>query len=621
MHTPPRPALSPPPSAPSPTETLFPFEAYKESKKEKVRREGRELLSASLSMLAYWSQGRPEANTNGAFKDEAGVSVVCRMYAFRFSMLEAKAGTQEASAPSKHRYQRVFSEQSEVSADYFLDMNKYDDDRTEFRANRYYSFSLNIDNAFGQALAEECKALRVGEERHFSLSSENHGMQIIVCKKQQGEKTYYAVKFFDPNATLVHRRVVCERLEELGRLSLSDFLTPTRVQAYFPRFKSGVLAVYEDPNHLILEKDRPKSVTDLTASTSRVMTPDDIYYACKFGFSDSLRTLFERTWVLNSHNKILLACKDSKGASPFSLAMFSGHLETVKLFMEQVLNSKLSLSEKSELLRGTYNDGTTALMGALLERQEKTIEVYLKAVLDSDLPSEEKIKILSLKNNLGMSPLVFAMTCCPPAIVTLFMETVLNSKLSSGEKFQLLRGDWDEDEQPALIPTIRRYRHLESSAAKAVVKEVIQAYIETLCNSDLPPREKVHLFSEVEKAVPSELRQIAVGILENTKAITWATVHWIGLAYTPSRLWHNSKHDVFAEQMIGQRAPPDAEDAVEYLRTVYEGCNKASNLAKSIEKVFEKCGQTLRPSSPSAALVFALRPNPRASTDLASVPQ
>ena len=220
-------------------------ESFRQALVKRVGREG-SIYRSSLSSEVIFNNGR--------FTFDA--LVLCRHLAFSFLFLH-----------QQKKYGQVFETEESMRADEKLRTNFYDKSRAQYRADRYLWLNLQDSqspNSLGAVLYRLFEEISSGGKTKIQLFSEVHAMSFVLNKKPDGTGQFrYSVLFYDPNDTLAHIRFFSKNIEDVKYLSLEDFLGAFLQESYFPKLKSGVFMIYDNPDLLTPEKKESERRVEL----------------------------------------------------------------------------------------------------------------------------------------------------------------------------------------------------------------------------------------------------------------------------------------------------------------------------------------------------------------------
>ena len=187
--------------------------------------------TGSPALWMYDSKSGDKAiQLNGQVADRHGGEILCRHLAYAFI-----SNDQVYHAPLANL---------QLTIPTTLDTNIFDTQHIMHRSNHLSAF--RIEN-LGEALYTKCTGMQPGDHKHMLFASENHLMGITVHYKAPG---YVVLKFYNPNNTTVHTRVVMRDVDALKLLKIEHFLSSEDVSATFPQLKGATLATYDFPNDI-----------------------------------------------------------------------------------------------------------------------------------------------------------------------------------------------------------------------------------------------------------------------------------------------------------------------------------------------------------------------------------
>ena len=311
---------------------------------------------------------------------------------------------------------------------------------------------------FPEALHEIASGLKECEKKRWHLESTDHSMALsIKCRNNR-----IVIKYYDPNDTLRHKKIVVKSLSNLKRLTSDVFWDDQNKDWYFKeKNKVGCLISTDrkahrdkcqvtcmaNPSetlryHLLNQGHygHRKALIDndqIDLSAKRYDGVSGFFVALQNGNSEAVKDFMQKVLASSDlsaeQKKELLAAKETNGTSGFFMALQEGFSETVKIFLEGVLASDLSDEQKKELLAGKDQSGAQGLFMALQKGHSKTVEIFLKLVLASDLSEEQKVELLAAKDEYDRFGFYMALPNGHSKTVEIFLKVVLESRYLSFE--------------------------------------------------------------------------------------------------------------------------------------------------------------------------------------------
>lgn len=180
--------------------------------------------------IVYDSKGGdPNLNLNSQVRDTWWRKIVCRHLAGFVAEKHMKGYHEDLASPTAIKAQAYLRE-NKFDASGILNLSAY---RNVFPPQ-----------VLGEQLQKIALLLQPQEECSLFFFSGNHAMQISIRHKQDGT---YAVKFYDPNRTNVHRRALFKKCEAIAALTLTECLysdeeiSSRAAHLYFPMSNAGSL--------------------------------------------------------------------------------------------------------------------------------------------------------------------------------------------------------------------------------------------------------------------------------------------------------------------------------------------------------------------------------------------
>ena len=278
-----------------------------------------------------------------------------------------------------------------------------------------------------KALHQIASGLNKSEIQQWYLHSTIHAMGLSI--KRCHNKI--VIKYYDPNDTLRHKRIVVESLGELTALTPEAFWDDHKQDLYFPeKNKVGYLSSIDR------KADRDDCQVICMANPSAVLR----YYLLYTGHYGHREAPID-------NDQIDLSAKRFDGLQGFYLALQDGHSEAVKDYVKKVLaRDDLTDEQKKELLAGQKTDVTPRFFPpgfflALQNGHSKTVEGFLKEVLASDLPDKIKEWLLTAKREDGTLGFFMALQNGHSKVVEIFLKEVLASGLPNKFKEWLIAAE------------------------------------------------------------------------------------------------------------------------------------------------------------------------------------
>lgn len=331
---------------------------------------------------------------------------------------------------------KLFASQEAITHSNIINSH-YDKDGYCSRADRYIQVSIN-DNGLGYGFYLLSKNMKSGQTKKTTLSTAGHSMAAIIRRKKNG---LYVIKFYDPNTTLRHQRVICKNLKAISQLSINDFLSPQRIKDYFRAFKSILLAEYKSP----------QAPTPYTPSTeiecyewSLESATNLLHHALATGKYKSVKKAIAVIHQLaGADQRILFECllaKSFKGCPGLAMALNNHHSIAVQTYMDLVATAPLTAAYKSELLTAINHENYSALFIAFQYGSTDTITTYMEAIAQSRfISTDKKIEIFLPTRPDGLLGPYIAITQDHYEAAKLYFKQVAKAPfLSDSKKFELI---------------------------------------------------------------------------------------------------------------------------------------------------------------------------------------
>jgi hypothetical protein len=474
------------------------------NKENRVEEDGRGIKSGP-PLIYHSREGQPE-NVKLDIKLNGKVTIgkhTIRCGDFAFEFLR------------QHKtYHSNFSTEAEIKKIPFFINKELTEYELTFKADKYYLFSRK---KFGLCLRYLCENMQDKTTLNIHMSSLNHSMALRVENKEyklteSKTEKFYIIKFYDPDKTIRHLRIICRNVFEIEKLVISNLLADVPLgECLLSKPTSAILfGVYDETYDYKAEVTHPQ---DLDIDISFLSDePEAKTNALLFFFQYNVKSELIKTArsILNNKYKSearkcneLLAYVKVAGTQNSGLycALDRGYVELIDEFMSIILKSHLTLNNKLEiitakkLLKGIPTKIIPGLYQALHKGHTQAIIRYISIILEyckspnETLLIDEKILILlEAKDDRGISGLFSALENGHTNTASAFMKAILESNLPEDYISKLIRADYIG--QPGL------YVALGSGQLKAV-----KAFIEAIKNhSKLMEEDKLLSLLEAKRS-------------------------------------------------------------------------------------------------------------------------
>lgn len=401
--------------------------------------------------ISYDSKhGDPQLNLNLETTDNNGDQIACRHLAFEF--------LKDASKTYHQTFAKLKTEKPQS-----LVSNVYDNEHIIVRADHVSVFKLEN---LGQTLYDECKCMQPGNDKKFTFLSHNHAMAVKVEYKRNCE---FIMKFYDPNRTTVHKRIIFRDVKDFYKLKIEDYLSKESIEFYFETFNVAALCRYDDLNK-IAERNESRTYHQIeTIHEENIETVQGLIHFSRYlkhteefdALQDVIRKsalspqqkkecflhLIGKNIVLSDENpvyisEVMYAGKSltllPRGESRLYWALINREPELVKLFTTIILKSHIRNKTKFELLMANDEGCVPGLGMALQEGNTETVNAFVVVILGSNLSYEQNGELLIAKDEYGIPGLCVAMLEEKIQTAEAFVAAILGSNLSDEQKVKLL---------------------------------------------------------------------------------------------------------------------------------------------------------------------------------------
>jgi hypothetical protein len=441
-------------------------------------------FSYRYGILKYRSKyGTSKLNLNRKAKDKNGKEIVCRHLAY-YVYCVWERGIKD--------YHENLSSIENIEKQAILRNCEYDarDKRKDFC---HKIFPLE---EFGAALKSMASSLQIGNQQCLLFKTKSHLMTIAIrCKINHDGGKYYVIKFYNPNTTMVHQRIVCENLDVITKLTIKDFLSDKQINRHFSKYKCGAFFSpnSKKTNKQFAAKCNIRLKSDLQSS---------IYFNLRFGITDAVKELCHTilsSKKFNIKQKIqLLTAKDQNGTSAWCRALENGYtnimVNMVNFFNAVAASSDLTSNQKLHLLVLKNHNGNSYLYRAFCCNDEVAVKKFCEIVLTSNLKPAEKIQLLTAKDQNGVLGFHMALQKYCADAVSGFCDVILRSDdLKPDDKIQLLATK-DRNGVPGF------YTALQISYQKDIIKAVYgYSFSKVILASSLDSDQKTPLLELMAK--------------------------------------------------------------------------------------------------------------------------
>lgn len=441
-------------------------------KEEALGKQDRPVVQTKSGLAIYKSKGGTEANFNMKALDAREEKIACRQLVY---------GLLASDETGIKGYHERYGSKESIAEQDKLKHNAFDVDQVAQRSS-FYRF-VNI-NRLGESLASVAEELEVGEETRLMFNSENHAMGFSITRKATSEGTQFIVKFYDPNITNSHQRIIAPSLESLRSLTIKHLIPDEELRiGYFSALASGMLyspTPRGDDADPVIEFDETVPLKEVLYQYMAYNMPDRIPSIMTQILEDASRKA-SKPWDLLQ--------TDTQGNSSLMWAVGNGNLEAATVYLEQLSRPEIPAEVKFEILRNQSDDQKIMFQRLLIQNSEDTelfqdrfdaaVQKYAEAIQSAGFPPQQMEAILA--QDKKDPELGFAMFNGQAGAVRAYTQTVVGSNIPVEKKVDFLRAV-DSDGKSALHCAVEQGQ-----------LECIGAYMDAVLQSDLPVEEKMSL--------------------------------------------------------------------------------------------------------------------------------
>ncbi|CAN7372429.1 ShET2/EspL2 family type III secretion system effector toxin [Trinickia sp. LjRoot230] len=203
---------------------------------------------------------------------------------------------------------------------------------------------------WGGFCAERFASMTAGETEYWTVSSAGHAMLLTLeVKTTEDGQTHYVAKFFDPNLSHTHARIVEDRLDAVAAWTLSTFvlLEQQRSAYYNPgqRQTAQTASLFQlvpskgltsAPGHRWRETANTARRVAHYAASGNMGSPNALFHLLATGLPiDVIETALERCQSADEVFRVFQA--STEGCSGLFVAMQEGHVTRIDQFFNYLL--------------------------------------------------------------------------------------------------------------------------------------------------------------------------------------------------------------------------------------------------------------------------------------------
>ena len=312
------------------------------------------------------------------------------------------------------------------------------------------------------------------EVNSYLLNSLNHVMGLKI--KVLPDREEVIIDYYDPNITNKVEHMIFSSSNAVASLSIKDFINSHHVTKYFPEKETPCC---------ITSVDTMEDLKDCDVKIVGEVTYPMMYDLLTRGHfaHDAIRPKIHKFIQDNSQDKQtlekLLAAKFfQEYPSALRALLVYGYTDSLKCYMEELLNSPLDDATKERILTAEHG-GETGLTVVLQQEYKNAVRMYIDEVFKSNLSDDAKERLIDARDCLGRSAFYVSMQeGIDSKNIKLFMEQVLNSNLSLDAKKRLLSAKTSDDVSGLMIA-------IEATGNTKNIKVFVEVILNsTLCDDD-----------------------------------------------------------------------------------------------------------------------------------------
>lgn len=353
----------------------------------------------------------------------------------------------------------------------------------------YYCYVEYLEDSLFPFLHRIAGLLPLNQQCTLMMVTENHEMAINVQYKEGIDNNVYVIKFYDPNETTKHKRMVFNNLDDVLSGETNSLLSDEDIVSYCPEL-NACLFISPFP---VSEEQEP--YVDLDSGTNLAAK---LYFCLNFnlfGHIEGIINEINKLDIPEEHKFNLLLAKNEE-ASGLYMAMQDGHHQAVVKYVSAILTSKdLTPDHKYQLLVATSDDAMSGLYMAMQSGHYQLAMDYIASVLNAkDFSVNQKFELFAAKDSDGPFGLYMAMQGGHYQLVHDYVALVLASK------------DFSVNQKMELLATKYKYAGLYLAMAHGF-SELVMDYVHAiLTTEELNSNQKFELLAVVLGNDPSGLK-------------------------------------------------------------------------------------------------------------------
>lgn len=428
-------------------------------------------------------------NNQFGFKENENEKILCRYLAFAWL-------TKVRHANGKPNYDMLKnSDQLQESIPYKT--------KAEYEAflTNASEVHMVVNEAWGRFAVERFKEMEGAMEKgdppikRMLILSGVHAMAVELKIKEKAGKKSYVQNFYDPNLTNVHKRVKFDGVHRTETYSLTHLLENSfTYRAYYGERETVSMAyvVPNEDNGTLTSPTVGRLGRCLSSSLGDISIDSSVlFHLLESGFDGELsqieNRLLDKIKQRPDQAVALLAAENIEEVPGLYMALQQGHANTVKIFVEIIIQSGLDIEQQADLLAAWDSDGVPGIFMALQEGNAHVVREFVEGVIRSQLSDEQKVALLAAEDPDGVPGLLMAFSQDRVDTVRAFVESISQSMLSNEQKLTLLAAK-DPDGVPSL-----------NVALQEGCVETVRAFVESVSRSRLSDEQKVELLAAKDK--------------------------------------------------------------------------------------------------------------------------
>lgn len=309
-----------------------------------------------------------------------------------------------------------------------------------------------VNHQIGKFFRAEFASMEASDipQQSILMTTDNHAMtwQLKIKLRDDGSKDY-VVKFYDPNSTATHQRVVLKSLDQAEKLEMQDFIAS---ETYRVEIRMAQQQVAQMHKHAFQDQHgaQPASRGLKSYAGEPAVTGQALYQMLARNVPGGIVAFARsRDWPTDQPSaggarelKELLAYKGAGGFTGLYAALHQGHTDAIKAYGDllQHLPKEGKREALKELLAAKSQYGTPGLYKSMMGGHADAIKAFgdLLRRFSDVLTRDDLFELLAARDSYGLYAANDAREAGQSVAMEAYKEVVSASRLSKYQKAKLL---------------------------------------------------------------------------------------------------------------------------------------------------------------------------------------